>query len=133
RCVPGLSPLPRHKLNRGGAAAGGPEAADVLARPRGRVLDGIRALDRIAQPLALDLHRPHPNVSPPDLKGPPRIVEKRRVPPVQLQRPRTHQDAAVDDNRPHAGEPVGRASAGAYAENLAPVDRVDDRRRKATL
>ena len=61
-----------------------------------------------------------------DLNRGERIVAQRSIPPVRLQRPRTHKNTPLDDHRPDARESMIRAGSCADAQYLARVDRGDN-------
>jgi hypothetical protein len=91
----------------------------------------VRLFDSITNPFAANPHRANSNQPRANLKGPEWILEECPIPTGRLQRPGTDEDAAVNDDRPHADESMTRTVSRANAENLALVDGMHDRTREA--
>src|SRR5689334_22456082 len=94
----------RNELDRRFATPGGAESPHVFLRSRCGVLLRIRRFDRVAKPLAANPSHPDAHLAIAHLDRSEWILEKRPVPATRLQRPRSHEQAPFDDDRPHARE-----------------------------
>src|SRR5688500_6404800 len=99
------------------------EAADPALRRLRVVLRGVGLGDGPAEPLAPDVLRADGDLRLPEGDRPARLLAERAEPARRLVVPRAHEDAALDDDHPHPGEPV--AGAGAHAEDLEPLELVE--------
>ena len=121
-----LEPRERHELGRRRATLVGVERARELRRPRRLELRDVGAVHRLPEPLAAREDRPEPQPALLDLDHALRLDAQRAVPAARLDRPRAHEDPALDHDRPDPDHAV-RLRAGADAEDLAVADRRERR------
>src|SRR6266545_3698440 len=125
--------LQRLELHRCRAAAFRAETTNVALRSGRRVLRAVSALDGIPDAFGTNRHGADRDLPIADLDRASRIFEERAIPAARLERPRSAEHPAIENDRPDADETMLRARAGPNAKNLAGVNCRDDRTRKFAL